>query len=119
MDEVSKDTTVILKHDGMEYKLDAGNLNGEEVGVLKRVGHVPGIVGLFEALEAGDLEALIALLGIAMARVGQQPTWGKLMKLTVSDIAVVIPEETKDPTRAGETTTPAIAGDQSSEDSTD
>lgn len=64
------DTTIKVTVEGVEYPLDLSEMTGREVGVLKRVGHIKGVGDLPEALQAGDLEVVVAVAVIAMSRAG-------------------------------------------------
>ena len=105
-------TTIIITVDGMEYPLDIQNLTGKEVGIIKRIGHVNGINAVPDALEAGDLELIAALAGIAIARTGANVIYDKLLDMPIGMINVKLPDdsESSDTPLAG---TPETIGDQS------
>lgn len=98
---MSDNTTVNIEVDGIEYALDIKNLSGRETGVLKRIAHLKGINDIPEALQSGDLEAIAALAGIAMARSGIAPDYEKLLDLPVGMITVKLPEGDDTPLAQG------------------
>lgn len=65
-----QDATIVVRVEGVEYPLDLSEMTGREVGVLKRVGHLRGVVDLIEALQYADQEAIVAVAVIAMSRAG-------------------------------------------------
>lgn len=97
------DTTVIFTVDGMEYTLDIADLTGKESGVLKRIGHLKGINEIPEAMQAGDVEAVAALVGIAMARAGIKPNYERLLDLPISAFSARLPEDKEVPLAETET----------------
>lgn len=116
MGESVNDTTIIFRYDGMEYPLDFSDLNGRETGILKRHGHIAGVVELATAIPEGDVEAIVALLGIAMQRAGLTPDFDKLMELPFGQIDLDLARaSTPDPTPAeAATPTPEPVGTPSS-----
>ena len=98
------ETTVIFAVDGMEYVLDIANLTGRETGILKRVGRLKGVSEIPDAMAAGDMEALAALVGIAMSRAGLKPDYEKLLDLPMGAVEAKLPEEKPSPLVARNTT---------------
>lgn len=98
------ETTVIFAVDGMEYVLDIANLTGRETGTLKRVGRLKGVSEIPDAMAAGDMEALAALVGIAMSRAGLKPDYEKLLDLPMGAVEAKLSEEKPSPLVARNTT---------------
>lgn len=63
-------TTVVLTVEDVDYPLDIAEFTGRECGVIKSVGHVKGVNEIPDALDAGDLEVIVALAVVAMRRAG-------------------------------------------------
>ena len=98
------ETTVIFAVDGMEYVLDIANLTGRETGTLKRVGRLKGVSEIPDAMAAGDMEALAALVGIAMSRAGLKPDYEKLLDLPMGAVEAKLSVEKPSPLVARNTT---------------
>lgn len=113
------DTTVIFAVDGMEYPLDIADLTGRETGILKRVGKLKGAAEITEAMMAGDIEALAALVGIAMSRAGIKPNYERLLDLPTTAFETKLPEDTPDPLETRPTTMPEPHGTPSLQESTE
>lgn len=63
-------TTVNITVEGEDYVLDCTEFTAREVGVIKRIGNVKGLLDVGPALESGDLELIVALAIIAAKRAG-------------------------------------------------
>jgi len=63
-------STIVITYDGVEYPLDITEFTARETGILKRVGHIAGPGALQEALNAMDMEAIVAMTVIAIQRTG-------------------------------------------------
>ena len=112
------ETTVIFAVDGMEYALDIANLTGRETGTLKRVGRLKGVSEIPDAMAAGDMEALAALVGIAMSRAGLKPDYEKLLDLPMGAVEARLSSEEKPSPLVARNTTSETAGTPSLLEST-
>jgi len=114
---MSDSTVARFKHDGMEYSLDIADMTGEESGILKT--HVQGYRGVndFEVLfGAGDIQLMVVLVGLAMARSGtKNVNYKHLLSRPISEFEILGDDE-ENPTS---TETPDETGLRSSQDDTE
>lgn len=110
----NKDTTIIIEIDGMQHVLDIANLTARETGVLKRIGHLKGTRDIPDALNNADLEAIVAMAGIAMTRSGVKDVdYEKLLDVPINKIRVMLPGADEAPLAQApemEAPTPETAG---------
>ena len=113
---LSENTGVRFKYDGMEYSLDIGDLSGQESGVLKTYVHgYRGVNDMQELFASGDIQLLVVLVGLAMARSGNpKVNYKHLLSQPISAFEILGDDES-DPTGEGE---PEASGPPSSQEST-
>lgn len=108
-------TIITFTVEGEDYDLDCSEFTARECGILKRVGHIRGVMDIPSALDVLDLEAIVAMAVIAMKRVGVNANAEKLLDAESGDISIKLPDSEEpdgkeDPTKAGEKTTPGDTG---------
>jgi len=115
--EVSKDTVARFKYDGMEYSIDIADLTGEESGILKtRVKGYRGVNDFDELLGAGDIQLMVVLIGLAMARMGNpKVNYKHLLSRPLGEFEI-LGDDDEDPTEGA---APEVSGPPSSEESTE
>jgi hypothetical protein len=74
------------------YSLDLTEFSGTETGILKRVGHIGGVAQIGSALQAGDLELVVALAVIAARRVGVTLDHQKLLDAKMGAVTINVEE---------------------------
>ena len=114
---MSKDTVARFKYDGMEYSIDMADMTGEESGVLKTyVQGYRGVNDFQELFTAGDIQLMVVLVGLAMARSGNpKVNYKHLLSRPISEFEILGDDES-DPTEEGE---PEATGPPSSPESTE
>lgn len=96
-------SVIIMTIDGQDYTLDCMEFTARECGLLKRIGHIAGVAAIPAAIEALDLEAIVALAVIAMKRAGIIANPEELLDGEVGIIKLKFPESEDPPTPAPET----------------
>ncbi len=86
---------VTVKKD--EYPLDITEFTARECGVLKQIGHLRGINDIPAAIQAVDLEAIVALAVIAANRAGVAVNPDELLDGKAGIVRLNIATEDADP----------------------